>query len=178
MAKLGDAFSDEQRRESAKRQLQPGAVVYIDVAFPEGRKPKYLVVAHVDQECCTFVVNSRVHPFIEANPSLAVCQVRIDAARHAFLRRDSHIACHQVLRLLTANVITELAADMSRIKGRLHAEVLTEVIAAVKRAPTLSLAEQTRIANHPVARNHRGGRRLDRLQAPQTGAIARSHSWH
>jgi len=53
MAKLGDAFSDEQRRESVRRQLKPGAVVYIDVVFPEGRKPKYLVAAHVDQECCT-----------------------------------------------------------------------------------------------------------------------------
>ncbi len=53
--------------------------------FPEGRKPKYLVVAHVDHECCAFVVNSRVHPFIEARPSLSVCQVRIDAARHSFL---------------------------------------------------------------------------------------------
>lgn len=146
MAKLGDAFSDEQRRESVRRQLLPGAVIYIDVVFPEGRKSKYLVIAHVDHECSTFVVNSRVHPFIETNPSLAVCQVRIDAARHAFLRRDSHIACHQILRLPTANVVTELGADMSRIKGRLHEEVSAEVIAAVKRAPTLSLAEQTRIA--------------------------------
>jgi len=147
MAKLGDAFSDDQRRESVRRQLQPGAVIYIEVVFPEGRKPKYLVIAHVDRECTTFVVNSRVSPFVEARPSLAVCQVSIDAVRHAFLRRDSYIACHQVLRLPTVNVITELAADVSRIKGQLHAEVLAEVIAAVKRAPTLSLAEQTLIAN-------------------------------
>ena len=42
---------------------------------------KYLVVAKVDRECCTFIVNSRIHPFIEAHPSLSVCQVRIDAAR-------------------------------------------------------------------------------------------------
>jgi uncharacterized protein YfkK (UPF0435 family) len=71
----------------------------------------------------------------------------IDAARHPFLRRDSHIACHEVLRLPTAKVIAESAADLSRIKGRLHEEVLTEVIAAVKRAPSLSPAEQTRIAD-------------------------------
>lgn len=36
---------------------------------------------------------------------------------------------------------------MSRIQGRLHAEVLTEVISAVKRAPTLSVMEQTQIAD-------------------------------
>ena len=147
MAKLGDAFSDEQRRGSVARQLQPGAIIYLEVVFPEGRRSKFLVVAQVDRECCTFIVNSRVHPFIEAHATLAVCQVKIDAARHAYLIRDSHIACHQVLRLPTAKVITELAADLTRIKGTLHAEVLAEVIAAVKRAPTLSPAEQTRIAD-------------------------------
>ncbi len=31
------------------------------------------------------LTSSRVHPFIEASPSLSVCQVRIDAARHSFL---------------------------------------------------------------------------------------------
>jgi len=147
MAKLGDAFSDEQRRGSARRQLQPGTIIYLEVVFPEGPRPKYLVVANMDDECCTFVVNSRMHPFIETHPSLAVCQVKIDAARHPFLKRDSHIACHQVLRLPTLNVVTALVSDMSRIRGRLHAEVVTEVISAVKRAPTLSAMEQTRIAD-------------------------------
>ena len=156
MAKLGDAFSDGQRRESIERQLQPGAIIYLEVTFPEGRRSKYLVVAHVDRECCTFIVNSRVHPFIEAHATLAVCQVKIDAARHAYLSRDSYIACHQILRLPTGKVITELAADLSRIKGTLHAEVLAEVIAAVKRAPTLSPAEQTRIAD-ALTRQAAGG---------------------
>lgn len=147
MAKLGDAFSDAQRRESAMRRLQPGTLIYLEVVFPEGPRSKYLVVAHVDEECCTFVVNSRIHPFIKTHPSLAVCQVTIDAARHPFLKRDSHIACHQVLRLPTPNVITALVSDMSRIQGHLHPEVVTEVISAVKRAPTLSVSEQTRIAD-------------------------------
>ncbi len=152
MAKLGDAFSDDERRESVARQLLPGAVIYLNVAFPEGPRSKYLVVAHVDEECCTFVVNSQIHPFVESNPALAVCQVRVDAARHSFLAHDSYIACHQVLRLPIKGVITELVADMSRIKGSLCEDVRIEVIAAVKRAPTLSPAEQTRIAaalSHP-----------------------------
>jgi hypothetical protein len=37
-------------------------------------------------------------------------------------------------------------ADISRIKGELHAEVRSQVIAAIKRAPTLSPAEQTLFA--------------------------------
>ena len=84
--------------------------------------------------------------------------MRIDAAGHAFLRRDSYIACHEVLRLPTNSVIAELAADLSRIRGRLHEEVLIEVVAAVKRAPTLSPAEQTRIADALTRQAAGGGR--------------------
>ena len=147
MAKLGDAFSDDERRKSVARQLLPGTIIYLNVKFPEGPRSKYLVVAHVDDECCTFIVNSRIRQFIETHPTLSVCQVRIDAARHPFLDHDSYIACHEVLRLPTKGVIAELIADMSRIKGTLHEDVRSEVIAAVKRAPTLSPAEKTRIAD-------------------------------
>ena len=80
----------------------------------------------------------------------------IDAGRHPYLRHDSYIARHQVLHLPTAKVIAELAADLSRMTGRLHAEVLAEVIAVVKRAPTLSPAEQTRIAD-ALTRQAAGG---------------------
>ena len=45
MAKLGDAFSEPDRRKSSLRQLVPSAVVYLEVTFSEGRKSKYLVVA-------------------------------------------------------------------------------------------------------------------------------------
>ena len=145
MAKLGDAFSEPERKKSVLRRLVPGAVVYLEVAFPEGRKSKFLVVVSVETQCRTFVVNSRVHPFVDARAELSVCQVRLDAARHEFLRRDSWIACHSVLMLRTDAVIADLIADMSRIKGRVHADVLNEISAAVKRAPTLSAAEQTRL---------------------------------
>lgn len=145
MAKLGGAFSNQDRRAFAERQLKPGAVLYLDVTFPETRKPKYLVLADVDDECCTLIINSEVSAFIESHPELSVCQVRIDSARHSFLRRDSYIACEKVLRLSTDAVVTELIADTSRLKGQVHAEVIVEIVAAIKRAPTLSPIEQTAI---------------------------------
>ena len=88
----------------------------------------------------------RVHPFIEARPDLSVCQVKLDAARHDFLRRNSWIACHEVLKLRTEAVISELVSDMSRLRGTVHKDVLDEIAAAVKRAPTLSAAEQMLLA--------------------------------
>jgi len=146
VATLGDAFSPEERHRSVLRRLQPGVVIFLEVVFPEGPRSKYLVVVHVDEQCCTLVVNSEVSPYIENHPELAVCQVRIDANRHSFLEHDSHIACHQVQRLPTAAVVHDLMADMDRFKGELHEEVRVEVIAAIKRATTLSPADQTKFA--------------------------------
>jgi hypothetical protein len=146
VAKLGDAFPEHDRRKSVARQLVPGSVLYLEVTLPGARKNKYLVVASVESECSAFVVNSRVHPFVEARPELAVCQVRLDAARHPFLQRDSWVGCHEVLTLRTDAVVAHIVADTSRIKGQVHHEVIDEIVAAVKRAPTLSPAEQTRLA--------------------------------
>lgn len=146
MAKLGDAFTPDERRKSVLRRLRPGTVVRLLVSFPEGAKPKFLVVVRIDEQCCTLIVNSRVHPFIESNPELNVCQVRVDAARHAFLRHDSHIACHKVLRLPTAAVVRDLVTDEQRFVGMLQRDTVVEVIAAIKRAPTLSPADQADFA--------------------------------
>jgi hypothetical protein len=38
-----------------------------------------------------------------------------------------------------------IVADMGKLKGRIHRDVLNEIAAAVKRAPTLSPAEQIRL---------------------------------
>jgi len=146
VAKLGDAFSPDERRKSVFRRLKLGAVVRLVVAFPEGPRTKFLVVVHVDEQCCTLIVNSRVNPFISSHPELNVCQVRVDVARHPFLRHDSHIACHDVLRLPTAAVVRDLVADERLFVGTIHREIVVEIVAAIKRAPTLTPADQAAFA--------------------------------
>lgn len=145
MATFGDAFSEQDRKKAVARRLVPGTVIFLNVAFPEGPRDKFLVVAHVDDECCTLIVNSDINPFIAKHPQLHACQVSIDAARHPFLKRDSHIACEKVLKLRTQAVVDEPLKDMGRMRGTIHTDVREQICAALKRAPTLSAAEQTRL---------------------------------
>jgi len=86
------------------------------------------------------VVNSETNEFISCRPDLNICQVKISAATHAFLERDSNVACHEVLSLPKEEVIGELMADTSRIKGMISQEVRGEIVAAVKRARTIDRA--------------------------------------
>lgn len=141
MAKIGDFLSPEAKREFVVRNLIPGQVVYLEVRFPNRTRNKYLVlVGESSPNCLTFVVNSETNEFISCRPDLNICQVKIGAATHAFLERDSNVACHEVLTLPKEEVIGELMADTSRIKGMISQEVRGEIVAAVKRARTIDRA--------------------------------------
>lgn len=146
MVPLGDHFPAEQVREHVTKQLVPGCVIRIEVAFHQVTKHKFLVlVADRDPDYLTFIVNSETHPYISKRPHLAKCQVKMDAANHSFLKRDSQIACHEVLTLKRTDVIRELSADLNGIKGEVSQPVREQIIAAVKFATTLSASEKTAI---------------------------------
>lgn len=138
MAKIGDFLGPEAKREFVVRNLIPGQVVYLEVRFPNRTRSKYLVlVGESSPDCLTFVVNSETNEFISCRPDLNICQVKISAASHAFLEHDSNVACHEGLSLPKEEVIGELMADTSRIKGMISQEVRGEIVAAVKRARTI-----------------------------------------
>lgn len=146
MPSLGDKFPAEKRRAFVKRHLVPGCVIRINVRFPEKTKSKFLVlVADDDPEIWTFIVNSDIHPYVAARPALLKCQVKITAADHAFLTRDSHLACEKVLHLRREDVIREVLTNIDCIKGEVSEEVRDQILAAVKFAKTLTPAEKTQI---------------------------------
>lgn len=146
MPTLADAFAHEHRIAFVQRSLRPGSVIYLTVRFPQGERSKYLVVAKVDDDCTTFIINTRINDFLLARPELSICQVAIDSASHSFLDHDSFIACHESWSFRTDEVLKELTADVSRIHGHLSKTTAEHVIAAVKRSPMLTLAQQVAIS--------------------------------
>jgi hypothetical protein len=146
MTPLGEHFPEAIKRQRVTQKIKPGAVIRLDIKFPEITKPKFLVlVAEDDPDYWTFIVNSEINPFIAKRPHLMQCQVAIDAAGHPFLSRDSHIACNEVLKLKREDVIRELTADPSAIKGEITPQVKDQILAAVKFADTLSASDKKRI---------------------------------
>jgi hypothetical protein len=146
MAVLGDGFPPEKRRAFIENRLVPGCIIRIEVKFPQTTKPKFLVlVADDDPDCCMFIVNSEIHPFIQARPHLLKCQVKIDTANHAFLKRDSYLACDKTLRLRRSDVVTELMKNVAGVQGSISTDVRDEIVSAVKAARTLSPVEKSQI---------------------------------
>ena len=69
----------------------------------------------------------------------------ISTSDHAFLKRDSYLACDKLLRLRRDEVLREIVRDVGAIKGRINKCVRDQVIAEVKFAITLSPAATRKI---------------------------------
>ena len=146
MSSFGAHLPAELLRPRIEAALKPGCVIKLLVKFPEKTKEKFLVlVADDDPEYLTFIVNSGINPFIANRPTLLQCQVAIDAASHAFLDHDSHVACHEIRAMKREEVIKELIADPDGIKGEVSADVRSQIAAAVKFAKTIEKDKKNRI---------------------------------
>lgn len=148
MLPLSDGLSEEARKKFILGKLLPGCVVRLEVKFPDKSKPKFLVlVAEDDPEYWTFIINTEIHSFVHARPHLLQCQVKVNAAENPFLQYDSHLACHEILKLRREEVVQALMHDTSGLKGHISEAVRDQIIAAVKFAQTLSPNEKQQILN-------------------------------
>lgn len=147
MATLGGIIPPAIARKMLDRQLSPGRILHLEITFPRTRetKEKLVVLLNAGPEAWFFVINSRPSRLIECNPDLAACQVAIDAASHDSLSYDSHVACEEIIKIPRSSVLDDVLRNRRRLKGRLSEAIVEQVIAATKRAPTLSLREQETI---------------------------------
>ena len=146
MVPLGERFPLTSRQAQVQKEFIPGCVIRVDVRFPHATKTKFLAIAYNDdEECLAFVINTKVHPLIEKKLDSRQSQVKIDCANHGFLGHDSYIACHEVLTIRKPDIIKELIADPSKIKGRVSPEVREQIVSAVKFARTISKANKSKI---------------------------------
>lgn len=137
---LGDSFPTAAREAATIQRLSPGAVLYLEVTFPEdGRvKEKYLViVASVEPDVLALVINTEINQFVATHPELNRCQLVIDQAQHTFLDYDSYLACHKALSIPRAQVVSDLVSDMSRYKGQISDQLRRQILGVIQTQPKL-----------------------------------------
>lgn len=146
MTKIGDLLPEDERRKLAARQYTAGCVLYLMCGFTDPPKEKFVVMAAPGDPPLLLIVNSDVSEFINARPHLRDCQVLLRSGEHAFLRYDSFLNCSETIDAMTLEeIITQVVADHSRIKGELSATARSEVVQAIRRARTVSADHKRRI---------------------------------
>lgn len=150
MSALGDHFPKNSRRQSARRQLVPGRVVYLFCDWITDPHDKYLAIVGpvTATRPLMFVINSRICPYVQSRPHLLQGQLRISASDYDFLHHDSYINCSQARKEFDlAQILSQLEADITRLKCELKPDTKHDIITKVRNAPTLSLLIQNQIIN-------------------------------
>ena len=89
------------------------------------------------------LVNSENAATVLGNPSLAATQVRIDAARHGFLVRDSWIDGHDLFGANENDLTAVIASDGYR--GRVASGILRLLRTAIEASPTITERQKQRV---------------------------------
>ena len=138
MSRLGNNFPESRRREWAQNQLTPGRVLYLFCEFTTPPKEKYLAIVCRKPRPLLFLVNSLVSSLVEKNSDLRKCQVSLSARDYDFLRHDSFLNCSEVIDSLQVDeIVDQLVADATRIKGSLNEITIQEITQVVGDARTI-----------------------------------------
>jgi hypothetical protein len=139
MPKLGDGFPLEHRKEHVEGALRPGMILYLDAAFTDPPKPKYVLVACLEPTPVLLLINSRLNPNVESDPARAGCHLRLNASDYPFLDHDSFLDCSKAYNLADdTEVAGQLVADLNRIKGEIRPDDRRHVIELVRSSHSLS----------------------------------------
>lgn len=139
---LGDHFPDGLVRVFVNRHLAPGAVIKLYVRMDDGHMhEKRFVVLTSDETTVTLVINSSISGFIAARPDMLKCQVAMPKHAHPFMDHDSQVDCSRTRVYDTAEVVAQLTGNIHWLLGRISPDLRDDIVAALKRAPTLSVVE-------------------------------------
>src|SRR5690606_9607979 len=113
-------------------QFATGQVFSLYCSLCTPQKQKLFVVALLDPFRC-FLINSRPSPFQGSSPKQMACLAMILQCEHAFLVKDSLVACTEIsAEHSELSISNAIAASSSCYKGVLSANARTAVARALR----------------------------------------------
>lgn len=130
---VGDFFPEEHQQSFIDKHLKAGVVLYLFCDFIDPPKNKYVLIVCVTDPPKLFLINSEIPDFVQKNPDLKACQVKLKASDYSFLEHDCYVNCAEVVDAFDEEVIrSQLMSQMTRIKGELNQTTKNAIIMAVK----------------------------------------------
>ncbi len=128
------------QRALLRAKLKPGSIIHLYCDFITNPDNKFVVIMYVDDDTVlACLINSRIHPFIEKDPRLKACQIKLDAKTYTFLDHDSFLNCARLFDDFDiSTIIDHLLDNPDDYKGSLGESELVGVIEAINYTDTIS----------------------------------------
>ncbi len=149
---MRDSFSLGERLESIHRQFSAGLVIRLFCDFTITPKEKLLLI--VSATCdppLFFFNNSKKAPHSAFDKTVDTHQIPLTQVQNDFLSHDSFVDCsvtHDNFSL--ANIEKALAADMSRLLGRINKNTAITILEVLAESDLLSRVHVNQISTEIV----------------------------
>ena len=140
---IGRSRQEESQRTLLKAKIKPGCVLHVFCDFTTPPKNKFLVIIHADYDddlLLAFLINSEIHPLIQKQPAMAICQIKLERSTYPeFLRHDSFLNCADVKDELDVDtVLDHLLENPNDFRDFLNESEILKICEVVKNAETIT----------------------------------------
>lgn len=133
------SLSIEHQIEEA---CKPGQILHLTCNFTNPSKEKFLVLVSCEP-VRLFIINSVINPFIQKNPTLLSCQVKLKASDYKFLDYDSYIDCSEFkLWSSLEEIKNQLRLNINNIKIQINDSTKKEILKATSNSKLYSLLQK------------------------------------
>lgn len=145
--RLGDLFSNEDRRDYVRGNFRVGTVFYLHSEDTYDEKDKYYLLVDTSDPPLLLIINKKIHRIYEKRPHLKACQIKVTVAEYPkIFTRDCWIDCTTVWSSFSQRDIEEqVMNDMSRLRGMLGMESLNQVTEALENDERIPQEDKERI---------------------------------
>jgi hypothetical protein len=137
---LGDFFPDNIKDDFAKRKIDLGNSILIEIPDFSVTYHKYIVVVAKDEKNASVayvVINSEANPNIAYNPYLKSLHLNIEKKNNFFLEKDSFVDCSKLREFPIEYVIDFLIKYPENAVGNVSSSVLKNIHTTLSLAPTI-----------------------------------------
>lgn len=128
---LGDSFPESIRSEFAKRNIDPGVALLIELPEFNLTYKKYVIFFSKNMmdvtKCGILVINSEINENVNRNHYLKSQHVSIDCARHDFLEIDSFIDCTRIQPHNLQKILDYIVENPDKLCGNVEQDIMTKV---------------------------------------------------
>lgn len=140
---LGDFFPQEIKDDFAKRNIEIGKTLLIEIPDFNISYKKYLIVVGINElYLAGVIINTEVNLNFAWNEALRKLHLLIKSNEHPFLKYDSYVDCSKLHKRLISEICDAIKKNPSIVIGNVSEDFLREVAFTILHAKTISVKDK------------------------------------
>lgn len=140
---FSDFFSDQTKKEFAKRSIDLGKALLVEIPNFNLSYKKYWIVIAINQDLVAgVIINTEINTNVAWNEELKKLHLLIKQEEHSFLSYDSYIDCSKMQKIKFQEICQAIVKNPQIVVGNITEELLRSIHITITHAKTISIKDK------------------------------------